>query len=369
MNLQILKNINAILERDSTSTTYKFALLRGVIEIVQDDSAYVKRYADYVEIPFYLIMEKWLLYYYGIFKEKRPVPQINGNAKLAFEAELIGFINAFDDIGGFRAFYTDIRKGSVSNELTDVALKLLRKLRATIYNMPMKHIGFSVYKKEYSIFSKSSEAKVKLATNAKLSLANMIAAFGCFRVDRSYYEAFEMFGHFIIGTSGIINRWSDFSVNASKGEVSKEQALARLTDVLLIKRFTDDARCLIVKGAQLKCVWSRKEWESDNLEIDHILPFSVYRSNDLWNLVPSIRSVNNNKRDKIPSEKRFVKSKDLIIHCWENYYNLEAERFRNEATATLMNTFDASNWQNEMFAALVRKSEFLIEKRGLQIWG
>jgi diadenosine tetraphosphate (Ap4A) HIT family hydrolase len=32
----IFANINKIIERDSKATTYKFALLRGVIDIIQD---------------------------------------------------------------------------------------------------------------------------------------------------------------------------------------------------------------------------------------------------------------------------------------------------------------------------------------------
>jgi hypothetical protein len=32
----VFANINKIIERDSKATTYKFALLRGVIEIIQD---------------------------------------------------------------------------------------------------------------------------------------------------------------------------------------------------------------------------------------------------------------------------------------------------------------------------------------------
>lgn len=36
MSPTIFANISKIIERDSKSTTYKFALLRGVIDLIQD---------------------------------------------------------------------------------------------------------------------------------------------------------------------------------------------------------------------------------------------------------------------------------------------------------------------------------------------
>ena len=42
MNSETLKNINKIIERDNKTSTYKFALLRGVIDIIQSNSPYIK---------------------------------------------------------------------------------------------------------------------------------------------------------------------------------------------------------------------------------------------------------------------------------------------------------------------------------------
>ena len=35
-------NISKIIERDSKSTTYKYALLRGTIDIIQDNSPFIE---------------------------------------------------------------------------------------------------------------------------------------------------------------------------------------------------------------------------------------------------------------------------------------------------------------------------------------
>jgi hypothetical protein len=41
MDNTVFTNISKIIERDSKTTTYKFALLRGVIDIIQESSPYI----------------------------------------------------------------------------------------------------------------------------------------------------------------------------------------------------------------------------------------------------------------------------------------------------------------------------------------
>jgi hypothetical protein len=41
MHNDVFQNISKIIERDSKTTTYKFALLRGVIDIIQDNSPFI----------------------------------------------------------------------------------------------------------------------------------------------------------------------------------------------------------------------------------------------------------------------------------------------------------------------------------------
>ncbi len=64
MRDSIFSNISRIIERDSKVTTYKFALLRGVIDIIQDNSPYITFSEGRIHIPTGLLIEKWMLYYY-----------------------------------------------------------------------------------------------------------------------------------------------------------------------------------------------------------------------------------------------------------------------------------------------------------------
>ncbi|MDP2043433.1 MAG: hypothetical protein Q8S14_01105 [Algoriphagus sp.] len=50
MNREIFSNISKIIERDSKATTYKFALLRGTIDLIQENSPFLEFKDDRVHI-------------------------------------------------------------------------------------------------------------------------------------------------------------------------------------------------------------------------------------------------------------------------------------------------------------------------------
>ncbi len=81
-------NINKIIERERKSATYKFALLRGVIDMVQDNSPYIRVVDGLVEMPLGLLMEKWILYYYPLLGPHQRIQQIGGAFRLAFEQQM-----------------------------------------------------------------------------------------------------------------------------------------------------------------------------------------------------------------------------------------------------------------------------------------
>ena len=145
-------NISKIIERDSKSTTYKFALLRGTIDIIQENSPFVKVKKDTVEIPLGLLIIKWMIYYYPLLDNSISIPQINGkNKKLAFQDKFLPIINYYNRFGGLSAFYNDLRVKGISKEVNVEFYNLTKQLRTNIVNNPMQHIGYSINKSYYSI--------------------------------------------------------------------------------------------------------------------------------------------------------------------------------------------------------------------------
>ena len=98
------------------------------------------------------------------------------------------------------------------------------------------------------------------------------------------------------------------------------------------------AREIRDRGFPLSCVWSAKILDKrSKLEIDHCFPWSRWPNNDLWNLLPTRKKINQEKSDKLPSADALAKAHDRIIDWWRNAWvgsRLE-EQFYLEADYSL----------------------------------
>jgi HNH endonuclease len=369
MNNEIFLNISKIIERDSKTTTYKFALLRGVIDIIQDNSPYITINDNQVEIPLGLLMEKWMLYYYPLFESKILLPQINGkNVKLAFHNQLEKIINYYNSRGGISVFYNELRIKNISPEIRIEFFALAKKIKDTITNMPMKYIGRSLSDNYYSIFQYQSNTVFKNQTNQNTQW--LIDDCGSFTIPKDYYDAFKILGSFISGTDNILFKWAEFSVKATDNKIATTKILNEILKTPITERDIASSKKLykdvLKNSGEIICVWSEKK--ITNYDIDHVIPFSVYKNNDLWNLLPAKPIINNHKRDKIPSNYMLKKRKDIIIDYWELIKKTHEEKFINELQISLLGNALKNNWQNNAFEQLLNTSKYLIETRGYQLW-
>jgi hypothetical protein len=114
----------------------------------------------------------------------------------------------------------------------------------------------------------------------------------------------------------------------------------------------------------MECVWSGKVLTPKTSDIDHVLPFSVWFNNDLWNLLPADKKVNNQKRDKIPSPALIEKRSDIIIDYWKRYERTWNQRFNNEMDVSLLNSGHEERSYDLAIASLIQKAGYLIHDRG-----
>ena len=141
MKNEVFSNISKIIERDSKTTTYKYALLRGVIDIIQENSPFISFSKYRVTFPTGLLIEKWILYYYPLLESQTLIPQINGETNIAFTSQLRRIITEYAPVGGFSVFYNDLKNKGIPKRLQPDFIALANKLRDTITKMPMKYIG------------------------------------------------------------------------------------------------------------------------------------------------------------------------------------------------------------------------------------
>lgn len=364
---QTFYNIGKMIERDSKSTTYKFALLRGVIDVIQENSPYISIKNDLVEIPFGLLIEKWLIYYYPIFESELNIPQINGNNNLSFQTLLEDLIQFYKNRGGFSAFYNDLRNKRIPESYQKEFYKLVKKLKQTISGMPMKHIGRSFNQEYYSIFQNQQSSQRSSSVKDILCLINN---FGTFSIPIQYYEAFKIIGSFINGQDSILFNWAEFSVRATKDNLSIESVLKDVLKSPITERNISQSKTFYKKvlknHGSVTCVWTGKKIYK--YDIDHVIPFSIWKNNDLWNLLPSTSTINKHKRDKIPSPDFIETRKDIILDYWEVIYESSEERFQKEIQKALLGYNSSESWREKGISQLKESCDYLIETRGYESW-
>ncbi len=371
--LKAIQDISTIIERDSKDTTYKFALLRACIQISQDYEHFAIKDKDLVTFPLGLIVLKWIEYYYPIFEEDRFVPQKNGDTpqrSLAFRNNFINVIELFKNGLGYYQLQKSLKNENFDRNQVKQINILVKSISATIVNMPMKYIGSSLGKRG-EIFLYNKDSSFSRNNLDMISDKYIINSCGSFSIPKKYHDAFFLLGSFINGTNTILSKWVDFTLHADKNKVFKkseifemlEPAYNKDRDVAEIKIYLER----IKKESGLNCIWSGQKITND-LNIDHLIPYSVWKNNDLWNLLPTKSIINNKKSDKIPSLELLNKRKDLIINYWELILREYPLRLKKEIQLSLLGNvpFDERNWQNSSFKSLTNKCVYLISQRGYE---
>ncbi|HET8810343.1 MAG TPA: HNH endonuclease domain-containing protein [Flavobacteriaceae bacterium] len=367
MNNEVFYNISKIIERDSKTTTYKFALLRGVIDIIQENSPYITFVDNRVLFPTGLLIEKWLLYYYPILESQTYIPQINGETNLAFGRQFNNLIQKYETRGGFSVFYNDLKNKGIPSDLQEIFFELAKKLRDTITKMPMRYIGRSISNDFYSIFQYENK---KLRKSSEIDIERLIHDFGIFSIPYEYYEAFKILGSFINGQDSILFKWAEFSVNASKQNLTFEKVINDVLSGPITERDIAESKKLyqeiLNREGSVFCVWTGRKILS--YDIDHLIPFSIWKNNDLWNLLPSDSRINNQKRDKIPSPDLIEKQKNLILDYWQIILESQSKRFQKEIQVALLGNNSFSTWKESGILQLQNSCSYLIANRGFEEW-
>jgi hypothetical protein len=375
-DLQNFKTINTIIERDNKDTTYKYALLRGAVEISQEYQHLKRVNGDRVEFPLGLLIEKWLLYYYPFIDNNIPqkAREDEPSAKqISFRKFFRPITEYYADNGKFSGFYKDYMKGTLLPEIVPVFRSLIKDIRRTITEYPMSHLGYSAEKKLYSIFDYDREFEIpsrKFPVEREYLIQNM----GTYSLPKAYDTIFEILGSFISGEDAVLFKWAEFIRSASNGNVSLASSLEHLRTFPVTDRDKEPAGSFY-QGLQreqnvIHCVWSGKPIrDKESLEIDHLLPFSVLRNNDLWNLLPATKQVNKDKLDKIPLPEFIEERKPAIKLYWSLLREQYPQQFDRELEISLTGPIDLkSDWQEIAIRKLKEKCHYFIEVRGFDAW-
>ena len=373
MNIEVIRQINQIIQRDSKDTSYKFALLRAVIDSLQEYGHYKEVFEDRAKLKTGLLTFYWIKYYYPIIASEEFVSQKKGETEsihqLAFRSSFKSVAEHYKANGGLSVLINDLIKGQIDSQIQTKMIQLVGEITSTITKQPMRYIGKSAFNREYSIFTSEGGRK---PIKGEISLATIIEKSGSYTIPLEYSTVFEYLGGIITGRNSILIEWANFTSrrnNLLKPEYVLEKLLTEPVDdrdvgliSKVIKEEIQSAKCV-------RCIWSDKKVTEKNLNIDHVLPFAIWRNNDLWNLIPVDKGINSKKSDKIPTPELVINRRESIKEIWGLIREKAPVVFdQSIETGLIGSKVSEHQFFDKAIESLADKCQFLIEKRGLPHW-
>jgi len=161
-------------------------------------------------------------------------------------------------------------------------------------------------------------------------------------VRKGLWELFQDMGHWIEALC--VHEWAVFTEHLSHqhhriraGEVFS-LLLARPEERRVLSWERRGIDRLLADGVVFVCPWSKKRIVSpEDYDLDHVLPFSVYPTNELWNLVPADSGSNREKTNMVPSLARLKKAKKPMADTFAKY--LEDSQLRGVLEADVLSRF------------------------------
>ncbi|MGM0607445.1 MAG: methyltransferase domain-containing protein [Candidatus Muiribacteriota bacterium] len=346
--IRSIDKIESVLNKDKKTATYKLALFRALCDISYQNINHVVWFQD-DKVGIYIddIVEKWIIYYWPLIENKELIPQIRGemekNSKpIAFRADMQKLIEYYKTNGGLSGFFNDFKSNKLSKDCSLILKNLNKILKKTIIKGPVQYAGGFLNE---NIFEYDKKHKMVI-------------------MHKNLWFEISLMNHWI--HDSLIIKWAQLTSDISRQKYKPSEIVDLLLEIPNEKRDVQEVKNIISEQKNIICVWSRKTIKK--YDIDHMIPFSLWKNNDLWNLLPARPDINHRKRDKLPTNRLLLKNKEIIINYWELYKKLNPMRFQYEAQRISGNNFRKNNWENALFSTVVEAIEITSVQRGYPRW-
>lgn len=336
-----LQRIEEIVTRDTKDATYKLALLRSLTELAGQHFHDVRWLDDgRVAVPSARIVDQWIRYYWPLFAVDRFIPQKNGEypgsgKPISFRQELTRLVSSFSQSGGYLAY----REARWMNPSLDRHLR--SKIQTAIRTGPVVFTSGQMFQ----WMGRGADSHLVLPGGFWKELAEL--------------------GHWI--EPAIRLRWAEETRRFSKQQLPVGEVLSLLSTDYEVDRNVALSRHIFAGVPRLRCTWTERTLNR-TFDVDHILPYSLWHTNDLWNLVPTDPKVNRQKRDRLVDRAFFLHRRDAVIHAWELQREQAGERFDCELHTLLGRRPDPDNWQHAAFQCLAEAIEATALRRKAERW-
>ena len=302
-----------------------------------------------VAVPLDLIADKWLEYYWPLFESETFIPQMRGEKpgsliKVKFRTSLRNLIEfSRSKLGGLGGFSVARRSNALPVRAHKLHQTAHRRVCDAILEGPVYHSGGG---------GSGTFAYDKLSQ--------------CVFMDADLWRELSTMGTWIADAT--VLRWAELTAEISKDPAMPGKVIDKLLTAPIEERQVQAARSLYEGLSSKVCVWTGSNL-GERFDVDHAIPFALWRNNDLWNLLPASPSANNEKRDRLPTFDLLRARKTCIIEYWTMLRALHPVRFAFEV-GRLAGPAVArgDNWENGLFGALTEAVEFTAIQRGVERW-
>jgi SAM-dependent methyltransferase len=336
-----LQRIEVIVNHDNKDATYKLALLRSLAELAETHFHEAKWLGEgMVGIPVNLVVDKWIRYYWPLFESNEYIAQKNGEhpgcgKPLMFRSSLTALIDQFRNSGSFLAYL------NATEQNANFAKETRTKIRDAIRNGPVKFASGNIF------------GWSRVAGESYITMPN------------GFWEELGELSNWI--EPAIRLQWAEETRRFAKESFQTGEILHLLSTDYEQLRSVTAARNIFGRIPMLHCTWTGDRL-GRSFDIDHIIPYSLWHNNDLWNLVPANSRVNNQKRDKLVERNLLYKQRDLIVHAWELQRQEMPLRFDRELGNLVGRAPDPENWEAPAFNRLAEAIEATALRRQVARW-
>jgi hypothetical protein len=138
-------------------------------------------------------------------------------------------------------------------------------------------------------------------------------------------------------------------------------------------RIARDQAIRLMASEKLYCAWTGKILSEGSIDIDHCFPWAAWPCDDLWNLLPTHRAVNQRqKRDRLPGSGLLRSARARIEDWWDKAYchwgnQVLTQRFITEAAASLPTAGVAASL-DDIFSAVSLQQVRLKNDQQIPVW-
>jgi SOS-response transcriptional repressor LexA len=251
-------------------------------------------------------------------------------------------VNYYQSRGGLSAYTLDYRNRALSVDAVKLKNQLTSKVKNAIKVGPVQYAGGG----STPVFAYDKADKTVL-------------------VGSDIWKELSLMGPWI--QDATILRWAELTSKISKGEIKPSTVIDCLLTCPITERDVGAARRFYDGLTNKVCVWSDKRILS-TFDLDHAIPFSLWKNNDLWNLLPADSKINGQKKDRLPTRELIRRRRDCVVDYWSQINKVFPARFEYEAEKFMGGRFDSSNWETRLFSTFAEAVEVTAVQRGVDRW-